>query len=476
MFCAMQALIHQAKGITMKQSDKEITRIIMDAWEKANQETISEPEPELEPEPAWPLQCTVGPGLEGAIACETKVGYVNGAKGWLVYRGYNIFDLCAHTTFEEVVYLLLNGELPSPDEASAFKKKLAAYKHVPETQRLLMSFPIEEMTPMAALRFGVGLLRQKQTYRDKNMVYSDTPQAVASDDDSSAMETGLDGTSQATYEFTKQAYPKLASVKTDLLGSEDLESCYHLIAGTAAITATIARIRAGHLPLEPDPELSHAANLIYMMTGRKPTPEEERIMDIALILHADHGMNASTFASLVVASTLSDIYFAVDAGIAALSGPLHGGANEQALLMLEEIGGAQNVPAWYQKALTEKKKIMGIGHRVYKAYDPRARILGPLAECLARDNDASRPLFETARALEEQVGSTLSKEKKLFPNVDFYSGIVYQALGISPEFFTPLFAVSRVAGWTARILEYLQNNRIFRPRALYVGALNKQIA
>lgn len=459
----------------MSVEQKRIRDIILNAAQKATEETADFPAPEVETKPDWPIQCTLGPGLEGAIACETKVGYVNGTKGWLVYRGYDIFDLCAHSTFEDVAYLLLNGQLPSPEESAAFKHKLFAYKHITETQRLLMSYPLEEMNPMAALRFGVGLLRQKQTFRDKEKVYSTIPQAVSSDDDSYAMESDLEGKSTATYEFPKHSYVKLEHIKTDLLGSEDLESCYHLIAGVAAITATIARIRAGRLPIEPDPDLSHAANLIYMMTGRKPTPAQERITDIALILHADHGMNASTFASLVVASTLSDIYFAVDSGIAALSGPLHGGANEQALLMLQSIGGPQNVSQWYQKALTEKRKIMGIGHRVYKVYDPRARILAPLAKYLVENNPEMQSLFATAKALEMEVSESLGQEKNLFPNVDFYSGIVYSALGISPEYFTPLFAVSRVAGWTARILEYLKNNRIFRPRALYVGEFNKKI-
>ena len=228
------------------------------------------------------------------------------------------------------------------------------------------------------------------------------------------------------------------------------------------------------MPLEPDPNLSHAANLIYMMTGRKPSAVEERIMDIALILHADHGMNASTFASLVVASTLSDIYFAVDSGIAALSGPLHGGANELALMMLKEIDGPKNVKAWYQRAKMNKRKIMGVGHRVYKAYDPRARVLGPLAELMINADHSMNKLLSTAKALENEILKTLGTEKKLFPNVDYYSGIVYSSLGISPDFFTPIFAVSRVTGWTARILEYLKNNRIFRPRSLYVGPFNKQ--
>ena len=459
----------------MDKYTSEIRNLILTAAEKARKDSAGEPYPEVPGKLSWPIQCTLGPGLEGAIACETKVGYVNGAKGWLVYRGYDIFDLCAYCTFEETAYLLLHGELPDTVELRTFKRKLLDYKRIQETQRLLMSFPIEEMHPMAALRFGVGLLRQKQTYRDKDADYSVMPQAVTSDDDSIAQETTPMGSKDATYVFARQSYKKLKGLKTELLGSEDISSCYHLIAGIAAIAATVARVRAGHLPLEPDPELSHAGNLLYMMTGRKPTSLEERIIDVSLILHADHGMNASTFASMVVASTLSDIYFAVDAGIAALSGPLHGGANEQALLMLKEIGKPANVEKWYRKAVREKRKIMGIGHRVYKTYDPRARILGPIAEYMAEENEAIRPLMATARKLEQNVAMDLGKNKKLFPNVDFYSGLVYHALGIPSNMFTPLFAVSRVAGWTSRILEYLEKNRIFRPRAYYVGPFEKKI-
>jgi citrate synthase len=229
------------------------------------------------------------------------------------------------------------------------------------------------------------------------------------------------------------------------------------------------------MPLDPDPELSHAGNFLYMATGHKPTKVEERVMDTALILHADHGMNASTFACLVVASTLSDIYWSVGSGIAALSGPLHGGANEEVLHTLKVIGGPAKVEAWLADALERKEKIMGFGHRVYKAPDPRARILGPLAKALAhrKDDEDIQALVATAEELERQVVAKLGA-KKIFPNVDFYSGLVYAALDIPPEHFTPIFAVSRVSGWCARVLEYLQNNRIFRPRATYVGSVNKQ--
>jgi citrate synthase len=201
---------------------------------------------------------------------------------------------------------------------------------------------------------------------------------------------------------------------------------------------------------------------------------EERVMDAALILHADHGMNASTFAAMVVASTLSDIYLSVGSGIAALSGPLHGGANEQVVAMLREIGSVDQVKPWFNQAMSEKRKITGFGHRVYKAYDPRARILGPLAEKLVERNTGITLLFEIAKSLEKEVIGTLGAGKGVFTNVDFYSGLVFSAMGIPTELFSPIFAVSRVAGWTARVLEYLQHNRIFRPRAIYTGDFARQ--
>ena len=225
------------------------------------------------------------------------------------------------------------------------------------------------------------------------------------------------------------------------------------------------------MPIPPRYDLSHAGNYLYMLTGKEPTPEQERIMDIALILHADHGMNASTFATMVVASTLSDIYFSVGSGIAALNGPLHGGANEQVLNTLKEIGSVENVKPWYRKTRAEGRLIMGFGHRVYKTYDPRARVLEPMVRELSKGNKSGANLLRIARALEKEVVSTLGKKKGIYPNVDFYSGGVYSALGIPSDLFTTTFAVARVSGWTARVLEYLENNRIFRPRAMYVGPM-----
>jgi len=318
---------------------------------------------------------------------------------------------------------------------------------------------------MAALRLGTELVRQNQVSKnpqdaDMHHIYNMT--MISSDEDSIAMETKPTGHEKAIYEFS-----------ANLSGSEELEDCFKLIAAAPSILGTIARLREGYLPFEPDLELSHAANLLYVLTGKKPNPVEERIMDICLILHADHGMNASTFASMVVASTLSDIYFSVGAGIAALSGPLHGGANEQVVKMLEEIGNIDNVQPWLAKQQATGKRIMGMGHRVYKAYDPRARVLGPLAELAVKNNPSSANKYQIAKELEKSC-SHLGETKSIFPNVDFYSGIVYNALGIKPELYTPIFAVARMAGWTARVLEYLQHNRIFRPRAIYTGEFDNK--
>ncbi len=451
----------------MHKKTQEITDLLIKAAEKARKETSGEPEPGLTSPINWPIDCVVGPGLEGAIACESKIGYVNGTKGWLIYRGYDIFDLCINSTYEEVSYLLLHGELPTEVQLKVYKKKLTQCFNVPETLRTLLSFSIEKMHPMAILRLGLNMLRQEFTKADQADHKPSADSSIATDADTIAMEFAPRGEEHAIFEFKKKK-------REEEEAAAGINSCYRLIGGAAAITAAMNRIRSGHFPIEADPELSFAANFLFMMTGKKPSVEEERIMDISLILHADHGMNASTFAAMVVASTLSDIYFSIGSGAAALSGPLHGGANEQVIHMLKEIGSVENVKPWFVKARKDKRKISGFGHRVYKAYDPRARILGPLAKHLAKQNKEFGPLFKIAKELEKEVVSSFGKEKKIFPNVDFYSGIVYHALGIPAEMFTPIFTVSRVAGWTARVNEYLENNRIFRPRAMYIGPFNKK--
>lgn len=403
---------------------KQVNAIIREAAEKAMQETSDEPEPGLTGKVEWPVTVTINKGLEGAITSETQIGYVNGTKGWLVYRGYNCFDLAEKSSFEETSYLLLYGKLPTRSELEEFNRKLVGYRAVPEQAiEALRTVPIRSTHPMSALRTAVSVL----------------------------------GTMDDTAETTTVEAEREVSIK--------------LIAQLATLAGAIARMRAGKDPVDPDPNLNHAGNFLYMMTGNKPEPMAERIMDVSLILHADHGMNASTFTTMVINSSLSDMYSSVVGGIGSLKGPLHGGANERVLYDLLEIGSADNVESWFRKARETKRKVMGFGHRVYKAYDPRARILGPLAKLIADHNPEIKPLYEVAARLDEVVCRELGKEKKVFPNVDFYSGLVYRGLGIDTPMFTPIFAVSRVAGWTARALEYLADNRIFRPRAVYTGPI-----
>ena len=453
----------------MAKRNDTVTRLVLAAAAKARAETGAISAPEFAGKVKWPVDCTVGPGLEGAIACESKVGYVDGTRGKLLYRGYDIFDLCAYSTFEEVSYLLLQGHLPTPSQLKAFDTKLKRYRSLPNTLRSLMGFPLEELHPMAALRLGTNLMRQRLTWRDIEAGRPDTTDAIAADEDSIGMETPPVGEEKAIYEFKRSRATRPSDARKVTDNAANMNACMHLVAGVATLAAAIGRVREDKLPIEPDPELSHAANFLYMLTGKRPSREEERIMDVALILHADHGMNASTFASLVVASTLADVYYSVGSGIAALSGPLHGGANEAVVAMLADIGEPGNVKAWFESTRRQKRKVMGMGHRVYKTYDPRARVLAPLAEHIVCGCPETTRMFATAKRLESHVVKTLGKEKMVFPNVDFYSGLVYECMGIPREMFTPIFAVSRVAGWTARIHEYLQNNRIFRPRAIYVG-------
>jgi citrate synthase len=462
--------------LDMNMNDKtpEITELVVKAAKEARKQAKDDAIPPFTQPIEWPVQCLVGPGLEGAIACESKIGYVNGSRGELIYRGYDVFDLCAYSSYEEVSYLLMHGSLPTANQLKVYKEHLVHCRGISSTLRVFSGFDIERMSSMGALRLGAELMRKEFTDADNDVGKFSQDEIIGTDEDSIAMETKPKGEKRAIYEFRNKKLKIPREFTADFDSVVGYKSCYRLIAGLATLTAAIARIKQDEFPLRPRPDLSHAGNLLYMFTGNVPSPEEERIMDIILILHADHGMNASTFAAMVVASTLSDLYFSVGSGIAALNGPLHGGANEQVVKMLQEIGSVGNVAAWYKNARKNKKKVMGFGHRVYKAYDPRARILRPLAKRFASKNKQARPMMKIAEALEKKVINTLGKEKGIFPNVDFYSGIVYHSLGIPSESFTPIFAVSRVAGWTARVMEYLQNNRIFRPRAVYTGGFGKK--
>ncbi|HPA47884.1 MAG TPA: citrate synthase/methylcitrate synthase [bacterium] len=404
---------------------EKINAIIRQAAEKASQETDDEPEPTLVGDLNWPITCELKPGLEGAIACGTKIGYVNGSKGWLIYRGLNIFELAEKSSFEETAYLLLYGNLPTRKELDNFRMKLASHMAIDETVLAVLkrspTARVRDTHPMTALGLCVLVLGML---------------------DEDAEDTSVEN---------------------------EREIAIKLIAQIATITGMIARLRAGRDPVEPEPTLTHAANLLYMMTGERPSALAERMMDIALILHADHGMNASTFTAMVINSSLANAYATISGAIGSLKGSLHGGANERVLYDIEEIGSVDNVEAWFKKARETKRKVMGFGHRVYKAYDPRARVLGPLAAMMAESDPEIKKIYDIARKLDGIVCAELGVEKKIFPNVDFYSGIVYRALGIDTAMFTPIFAVSRISGWAARFLEYLADNRIFRPRAVYTG-------
>ncbi len=362
-------------------------------------------------------------GLEGVPATETVLSYINGKEGKLYYLGIPIEEWAEHSTYEEVAFALLKRKLPTKDELEIFDAALKNSREIPDDviDFIYDTYDISpDAHPMSVLRSTVSLL---ESY----------------DDDAK---------------------------KDDLQAKFRIS--IRLISRFPTIVAYIDRARKGLDPIPPDHSLGHAANFLYMLTGKRPSDYEARVMDVALILHADHGMNASTFTSLVIASTLSDMYSAIVGGIGALKGPLHGGANERVLRMLEEIGSEGNVESYIDNALSQKKKIFGFGHRVYKAYDPRARILKSIAEELSKNSK----YYNIAVKVEDYMMKKLS-HKGIFPNVDFYSGMVYNALGISTDLFTPIFAIGRVAGWCAHILEYLEDNRIFRPKSIYKGELDK---
>jgi citrate synthase len=410
----------------MANEAEEIGRLILEAKRQAYEEIGDVPPPQ-KPVIEWPIQCSIEPGLAGAVAAESRIGVVDGARGRLIYAGYDIFDLAAYSTFEEVVFLLFQGNLPTPRELTEFRATLKRYyRLIPTTYELIRALPYDSLHPMTLLEVAM---------------------AGAQADDAIS-----DGDGE----------------------NFDQDAMLRLVAQMMISTGMIQRIRHNQAPIAPDPCLSHAGNLLYCLTGEKPTPLAERVMDISLILHADHGMNASTFTSMVVTSTMSDVYAAVRAGIGSLKGPLHGGANEAALHDLEEIGSEEFVAEWYAKARSQKRKIMGMGHREYKAYDPRARVLKPIARFFAERTPEIAPIFRTAEALEKLHLDTIGRDKRLFPNVDFYSGIVYRGMHIDRVMFTPIFAVSRVAGWLARSAEYRRTNRIFRPGEYYIGEIDRE--
>ncbi|HCS13343.1 MAG: citrate synthase [Zetaproteobacteria bacterium CG06_land_8_20_14_3_00_59_53] len=363
------------------------------------------------------------PGLAGIPVAESSVSFVDGKVGHLEYRGIDIEELAEKSSFEETAYLLLYGRLPTADELKAFDEELRHHRRIKFRIRDMMKCFPESAHPMDSLQATVAAL---------GMFYP---------------------------------YPRNTSGGLD----EDTinQVCINLIAKMPTLVAAHARMRHGDDPISPRDDLSHAANFFYMLTGEEPFALTERIMDVALIVHAEHTMNASTFSALVTASTEADPYSSISAAIGTLSGPLHGGANEDVLYMLDEIGTVERVEPYLNAKLAKKEKIAGLGHRVYKTKDPRATLLQKLYVQLT-EKIGSDPTYEIARQVEELSKSTLGA-KGVCSNVDFYSGIVYRKLGIPTDLFTPVFAVSRVAGWLAHWKEQLSNNRIYRPSQIYRG-------
>ncbi len=356
-----------------------------------------------------------GAGLEGIVAAESRICYIDGDAGILSYQGFNIHELAGKATFEEVIYLLWNGRLPKQAELDELKAALVASRSLaPEVVAFIQG--AAKALPMDMLRTAVSML--------------------------------------SLYD----------PISRDMSPEANQKKAIKLMAQTSTIVTTFERLRTGKPVVEGDAKLGFAANFLYMLTGNKPDEVMEKAFDIALILHADHELNASTFAARVVAATLSDIYSAVTAGIGALKGPLHGGANEDVIKMLLEAGSADKAIEHVKYRLANKIKVPGFGHRVYHTTDPRATHLKELSQEIGK-RTGHVDLYETSMQIEKFMKDT----KNLNANVDFYSASTYYSLGIPIDLFTPIFAVSRMSGWTAHVLEQYTNNRLIRPRADYTG-------
>ena len=355
-------------------------------------------------------------GLQDVIAGQSGICYIDGDKGILSYRGYNIHELAPNSTFEETSHLLWFGALPTASELDDTTSRMADCREIPTDVIAMMRHFPKSATPMEALRTGVSALSMFDPDAD-------------------------DGSPDA-----------------------NRRKALRLTSQTATVVAAIARLRDGNDPVAPRKDLSHAGNFYYMLTGKAPNETIERALDIALILHADHELNASTFAGRVTAATLSDMYSGVTSGIGALKGPLHGGANANVMKLLLEIGEDSNVDRVIHEMLAAKKKIPGFGHRVYRTEDPRATHLRRMSK-EAGERSGNTRWFEMSAHIEQIINT----EKSLNANVDFYSASTYYVIGLPIDLFTPFFAVSRMAGWTAHILEQYADNRLIRPRAEYVG-------
>ena len=354
---------------------------------------------------------TQSKGLEDVVTGQSSICFIDGVQGRLLYRGYDIVDLAPKSTYEETTFLLWNGHLPTSAELHAFSADLSAKRAVPEgVLSILTSLPTN-CDAMDALRVGVAALG----------IYDDPM-------------------------FPPQ------------------EKAQSIAAKMATLVAAIHRHKHNQEVLVPRDDLGYASNLLYMVTGEKPSKDDERLMDALLILHADHELNASTFTARVIASTLSDVYSAVTGAVGALKGPLHGGANEKVIEMTIEIGNPENAESYVDAMLAKRQKIMGFGHRVYKTMDPRAAILKDMAQHFTK-SEKEKKVFEILEKTEEMMKTW----KGLYPNVDLYSGLALNHVGVPSYMFTPVFAVGRAPGWLAHILEQYADNRLIRPRAEYIG-------
>lgn len=361
-------------------------------------------------------------GLEGVVAAQTALSHVYGEEGRLVYAGYEIEDLAENVTFEEVCHLLWFGALPNAKQLDDLRQRIAAEAHVDRQVLDILRLADKGDHPMATLRTAISAL----SFFD-NDAEDNSPEA-------------------------------------------NLRKAIRLTGQAVTITAAIERIRNGHEPFAPRKDLKLADNFLYMLRGEEASELESRIVDVALTLHAEHGMNASTFAARVTAGTLADMHSAITAAIGALKGPLHGGANEQVMSMLQQIGTPDKAEQWVRDALGRGERIMGFGHRVYRTTDPRAPILKRLAEQLNAESGGHSQWLEISEIVQRVMREEMDRRgKKIYPNVDFFSASVYYTLGIPKDLFTNIFACARMAGWTAHIMEQHKDNRLIRPQSEYTG-------
>lgn len=365
------------------------------------------------------VACEYRPGLEGVPATQSDISYVDGKRGILEYRGIRIDQLAAHSSFLESAFLLIWGYLPTREELESFEHEIRYHRRLKYRIRDMMKCFPESGHPMDALQAcaaALGLFYSRRALDDP-------------------------------------AYIRAAVVR--------------LLAKIPTMVAAFQLMRKGNDPIQPRDDLDYSANFLYMLTERVPDDLAAKIFDICLILHAEHTINASTFSAMVTASTLTDPYAVIASAVGTLAGPLHGGASEEVILMLEEIGSVENVRPFVEQCIERKSRIMGFGHRVYKVKDPRATILQELAEQMFAKFGHDR-YYDIAVELESVVSEKLA-HKGIYPNVDFYSGLVYRKLGIPTDLYTPVFAIARVAGWLAHWKEQLEENRIFRPTQIYTG-------